>query len=129
MALDSYYDVRNLVLGPGPRVGCPVMDCTADIGIVESQWGELPYCPEHRLRLHNSSCTFVYHHGPDRESKREAALRNILFEREYFGEHILGNAAKAESHRIAHETSEDAVTWNVFSRLAAAVTLNSREDR
>jgi hypothetical protein len=42
-----------------------------------------------------------------------------LFERDYFKEHILGNAAKAETHRICHETSEDALTWNVFSRLAS----------
>jgi hypothetical protein len=42
----------------------------------------------------------------------------MLFERNYFGTHILGNAAKAETHRICHETSEDALTWNVLSRLA-----------
>jgi hypothetical protein len=50
-------------------------------------------------------------------------LRNILFEREYFRAHILGNSIKAETHRICHETSEDAVSWNVFAALATAGVL------
>jgi hypothetical protein len=79
----------------------------------------MPYCPTHRIRIHAGTRTFVYYNGPDEKSKRDAALRNILFERDYFKEHILGNAAKAETHRICHETSEDALTWNVFSRLAS----------
>jgi len=80
----------------------------------------MPYCPVHRIRIHAGTRTFVYYNGPDEVSKRNAALRNILFERGYFREYILGNAAKAETHRICHETSEDALTWNVFSRLASS---------
>jgi hypothetical protein len=83
----------------------------------------LPYCPAHRLRVH--ARTFVYYNGADKTSQRNAALRNIRFEREYFERHVLGNAAKAETHRICHETSEDAVSWNVFSRLARAGLLGS----
>jgi hypothetical protein len=113
---DSYFDVRNLASPMGAVGSCPVSGCTAPLLEAESQWGRMPYCPVHRIRIHKK--TFVYYNGPDKASKRDAALRNILFERDYFKEHILGNAAKAETHRICHETSEDALSWNVFSRLA-----------
>jgi len=54
---------------------------------------------------------------------RSAAMRNIVFERPHFETHFLGNTAKAETHRICHENSEDALTWNVFARLARARAL------
>jgi len=54
---------------------------------------------------------------------RSAAMRNIVFERHHFETHFLGNPAKAETHRICHENSEDALTWNVFARLARARAL------
>lgn len=120
MTTDAYFDMRNLASPKGEPRGCPVASCTASLGKVSSQWGEMPYCPVHRIRIHAGTRTFVYYNGPDATSKRNAALRNILFERHYFKEHILGNAAKAETHRICHETSEDALTWNVFSRLASS---------
>ena len=84
----------------------------------------MPYCPAHRIRIHAGSRTFVYYNGEDSDSKRAAALRNILFETDYLDTHILGNKNKAESHRFCNETSEDALTWNVFSRLAAATALS-----
>ena len=62
---------------------------------------------------------------PGETSKRDPALRTILFERNYFGTHILGNAAKAETHRICHETSEDALIWNVLSRLLSGEMLSA----
>jgi hypothetical protein len=119
MTTDAYFDMRNLASPLGELGGCPVAGCTAPLGKADSQWGEMPYCPVHRIRLHARTWTFVYYNGPDETSKRNAALRNILFERDYFKNNILGNAAKAETHRICHETSEDALTWNVFSRLAS----------
>jgi len=118
MTTDAYFDIRNLASPVGEPDGCPVSGCVATLGKAESQWGEMPYCPVHRVRIHAGTRTFVYYNGSDETSKRDAALRNILFERDYFKTHILGNAAKAETHRICHETSEDALTWNVFSRLA-----------
>src|SRR5450432_3026336 len=118
MTTDAYFDMRNLAWPTDGRAGCPVSGCVAPLGKADSQWGEMPYCPVHRIRIHPGTRTFAYYNGPDKTSKRDAALRNILFERDYFREHILGNAAKAETHRICHETSEDALTWNVFSRLA-----------
>ncbi len=120
MTIEAYFDMRNLTTLKDEPGGCPVAGCTASLGTASSQWGELPYCPVHRIRIHVGSRTFVYYNGTDRISKRDAALRNILFERQYFKEHILGNAAKAETHRICHETSEDALTWNVFSKLAGS---------
>jgi hypothetical protein len=118
MTSEGYFDMRHLS-SPGRESGdCPIKGCTATLGGAPSQWGELPYCPEHRIRIHARTRTFVYYNGADPASKRDAALRNVLFERQYFGQHVLGNAAKAESHRICYETSEDALTWNVFSALA-----------
>lgn len=111
----SHFDTRDLTWCQDT---CPVRGCIASLGKAPSQWGEMDYCPAHGIRLHHNSQTFVYYHGSDPDSKIAAALRNILFERDYFERHILGRAEKAESHRICHETSEDALTWNVFSKLA-----------
>lgn len=120
MTTDAYFDMRNLASPMGEMGSCPVSGCTAPLEEVGSQWGKMPYCPAHCIRIHARTRTFVYYNGPDNPSKRNAALRNIRFERDYFKDHILGNAAKAETHRICHETSEDALTWNVFSRLAGS---------
>lgn len=110
----AYFDMRDL---DRRQEACPVCDCSASLEMVPSQWGPMPYCPAHCIRIHRNQ-TFVYYNGSDGDSKKVAALRNIRFERDYFAGHILGNAKKAESHRICHETSEDALTWNVFSKLA-----------
>lgn len=120
----EYLDVRNLRWPANGDSPCPVLGCTVPADKVPSQWGDLPFCPLHRIRIHLGSRTFVYYNGPDALAKRSAALRNIVFERDYFGSRILGNAAKAETHRICHETSEDALTWNVFSRFARAGMLS-----
>lgn len=125
MTTDTYLDMRNLAPERAQPRGCPVFGCAAPLGKAPSQWGEMDYCPVHRIRIHTGTRTFVYYNGADEISKREAALRNILFEGHYFGEHILDNAAKAETHRICHETSEDALTWNVFSRLARGRLLST----
>ena len=110
----AYFDMRNLDWRQG---ACPVRGCSMSLETAPSQWGPMPYCPAHYIRIHRNQ-TFVYYNGSNKESKKAAALSNIQFERDYFASHILGNAKKAESHRICHETSEDALTWNVFSRLA-----------
>jgi hypothetical protein len=125
MTTGQYFDIRNIASPMGALGTCPVTGCTAILGIADSQWGGLPYCPVHRIRIHAKTRTFVYYNGPDENSKRDAALRNILFERDYFERHILGHAAKAESYRICHETSEDALTWNVYSRMASRRMLAS----
>jgi hypothetical protein len=116
----AYFDMRDLDW----RGGCPVRGCSASLGMATYRRKQMPYCPVHCIRIHNSK-TFVYYNGTCLDSRRTAALRNIIFERDYFASHILGNAAKAESHRICHETSEDALTWNVFSSLVREDLLRS----
>lgn len=116
MPTDAYIDMRNLASPKGAAGSCPVANCAAPLVEADSQWRKMPYCPVHGIRIHSK--TFAYYNGPARKLQRDATLRNILFERDYFKEHILDNAAKAETNRICHENSEDALTWNVFCRLA-----------
>lgn len=118
MTTDAYFDMRNLASPLGEPSGCPVSGCAAPLADCNWRKRKMPYCSVHRIRIHAKARTFVYSNGPDETSMPDPALRNILFEPCYFKTHILGNAAKAESHRICHENSEDALTWNVFSRLA-----------
>lgn len=119
MTSHAYLDSRHL--DPNwDGSGCPVRACISKLDSAPSRWGEMPYCLEHGIRLHPNSSTFVYYHGPDRRDRRGAAMRNIRFHRELFEENVLGNTFKAESGRISHETSEDALTWNVFTAIAQA---------
>jgi len=46
----DYFDMRNLAPPNADPDSCPVSGCTAILGTAESQWGELPYCPTHRIR-------------------------------------------------------------------------------
>lgn len=123
---DDYFDARTLRPPSDGESGCPVAGCATEVNDenkVEFRNRPIDYCPVHDLRIHGSSHTFAYYNGADAESQRTAALRNIVFEPETFGSCFLGNAAKAETHRICHENSEDALTWNVFARLARAGAL------
>jgi hypothetical protein len=115
---ESSFDLGHLVADWDGR-SCPVWGCTDRLGTAESQWGTMPYCPTHALRIHPGSGTFVYDNGPGPAARVAAARRNIRFHPDYFATHIVGNAHKADSGRMAHETSEDALTWNVFARLAS----------
>lgn len=118
MISDTYFDLRNLAFSNDGVCSCPVAGCAVTLETLDSQWGKMPYCPVHRIRIHSNSKTFAYHNGPNKTSEQVASLRNILFEQDYFKANILDNSVKAETHRMGHETSEDAVTWNVFSKLA-----------
>jgi len=100
------------------KCGCPVKDCTEELKVARSQWGDMPFCPRHCIRMHPSSPTFVYYNGETPEDEKVAAKRNIRFEKEWFAEHVLGSTLKAESHRIVSEKSEDALTWDVCAFLA-----------
>jgi len=72
MTTDAYFDMRNLARRMGEAGSCPVSGCAARLGKAESQWGEMPYCPVHRIRIHAGTRTFVYYNGPDEVSKRNA---------------------------------------------------------
>jgi hypothetical protein len=104
MLSNEYFDTRSLARAiPGE---CPVRGCKASLESA-SQGQSIPQrCPDHQIKIHTS--TFGYSNP----------LRNIRFEPEYFKRNILGNPAKAETHRLGYENSEDALTWNVFARLA-----------
>ena len=96
---------------------CPVRGCRERLVHAATSPMSVLFCPRHALRIHSATRTFVYFNGTSVEDKKRAATRNLWFNAGYFVEHILGNAHKAESHRFCHETSEDALTWNVFSML------------
>lgn len=121
---DDYFDTRTLRPPADGDSGCPVAGCTVSkLRKVAFRKGEIDHCPIHCLRIHGSSQTFAYYNGSGAATRHQAALRNIVFERESFSASFLGNAAEAETHRICHENSEDALTWNVFARLARAGAL------
>ena len=102
-----------------PHNQCPAKGCSATLSSAPSQWGDMPFCSEHGIRVHWSSPTFVYYNGDDAAAKRVASLRNIRVESDFFATNIFNNPNKAESHRFASENSEDALTWNVFVGILA----------
>ena len=107
------FDLENLP-------NCPVKGCTTTPNTVPYRQRELPYCMTHGLRLHGvegRDPRFVYDNGPTKNDKIRARLRNFLFEPEFVREHVLDNPGKAETHRLGHESSEDALSWNVFAGL------------
>jgi hypothetical protein len=90
-----------------PVVGeCPVRGCHATLQSPASGKRFPLRCPVDEIKIHAK--TFGYFD----------TLRNIRFEREFFQRNILDNPSKAETHRLGYENSEDALTWNVFARLA-----------
>ena len=93
---------------------CPIKTCSTTLTKVRFGKGERPFCPTHGLRLHSN--TFVYWNGIEKQN--EARLRNFQIRPDLAREIALGSVAKAESHRLGHEMSEDALTWNVFVGLA-----------
>ncbi|MBN2269693.1 MAG: hypothetical protein JXN61_03710 [Sedimentisphaerales bacterium] len=76
---------------------------------------KLPFCPEHGLRIHKSG--FVYYNGPGGEALITAAKRNLMFHAQYCIDNFVRKSNKAESHRLCYESSEDALTFNVFAEL------------
>lgn len=99
---------------------CPVKNCSADLQKVRfrKSRGEmlfLPFCPEHGIRIHKTS--FVYYNGPYRDDLNTATKRNIMFYPEYYIDNFLNKPSKAESHRLCYESSEDALTFNIFTEL------------
>ena len=95
---------------------CPIATCTtAPINLRDSR-GVRPFCSVHGLRIHSN--TFVYWNGIEKEN--EARLRNFRIRPELAREIALQSGAKAESHRLGYEMSEDALTWNVLVGLAEA---------
>jgi len=104
MATNEYFDTRTLTIPSAG--GCPVRGCHATLQS-SGDGKRFPLrCPDHEIKIHTK--TFGYCDP----------LRNIKFERNYFNQNIRNNPNKCETHRLGYENSEDALTWNVFSRLA-----------
>lgn len=105
---------------------CPVKGCSVDISKYEVPYQKrkgkmryMPFCPEHGLRLHRSS-GYVYYNGPSDEQKMLATRRNLMFNADYFLGNYFGainKDKKMESARLCYESSEDAVTYNIFTEL------------
>lgn len=91
-------------------------ECAAEIIEIPNGRSRLPYCRTHGLRLHSN--TFVYWNGT--KHLHRAQLRNFLVRPQLAKEVILSSTEKAEIQHLGHETSEDALTWNVLVSLAQA---------
>jgi hypothetical protein len=75
----------------------------------------LSFCPEHGIRIHPTS--FVYYNGPSDKDLTLATRRNLMFNADYYISKFFNKAHKVESHRLCYESSEDAVSYNVFTEL------------
>lgn len=101
-------------LSPRPAAGkCPVLGCDSPA----TPWEGRAYCTEHGLRIHRN--TFVYWNGFG-QGERQATLRNLLIRPDLAESLVLNSTTKADTDRLHHECSEDALTWNVFVALASA---------
>ena len=124
---DSYTH-HDFDIGQLPRCRCPIKGCTSPLATAPyRKIYELPYCVRHGIRLHLSSKnnpTFVYFNGNRDEDHIKARLRNFIFQKQYVEEHVLRSQTKAETQRLDHENSEDAVSWNVFVGIVRAGALS-----
>lgn len=128
LEVDDYYDAATLnpaalTVKDRTQARCPVHGCTATLEecSYNTRW-RLPYCKIHAIRLHPNPKlpTFVYYNGEGREDTKRARLRNIQFHKDFVRNRVLDNRKKAETHRLGHENSEDALSWNVFTPLLQA---------
>lgn len=118
----SDFDLARV--GSGAFTVCPIRDCSANLVAIPYGKGmdrngnsrTKPWCPVHGIRIHTG--TFVYWNGPG--SQDASRLRNFMVEQELVKQIAFEKGAKAESHRLGYEMSEDALSWNVFVSLAKA---------
>lgn len=104
------------------RGECPVKDCRTSVDShrvpfqrYQGRMRYLPFCPEHGLRVHRSG--FVYYNGPSKQDLIIATRRNLAFHSDYYTAHFLSQKNKMESSRLCYESSEDAVSYNVFTEM------------
>jgi len=97
---------------------CPVKNCSSrHIYKVKFQKFQVPFCPEHGIRIHSSG--FVYHNGDTETDLITAIKRNLFFQPDYYISNFFRKGNKMESGRLCYESSEDAVSYNVFTELAS----------
>jgi hypothetical protein len=109
-----------------PGLNCPIRDCSA--ALVNLVYGKQhdsagkptrktkPWCPVHGIRLHSG--TFVYWSSEDQ--REDSRLRNFIVRDDLVTKIAFEAGSKAEAHRLGHEMSEDALSWNVFVSFAVA---------
>ena len=104
------------------RGECPVKDCRTSINShrvpfqrYRGKMRYLPFCDRHALRIHRSG--FVYYNGPTKQDLIIATRRNLAFHSDYYIAHFLTQGNKMESRRLCYESSEDAVSYNVFTEM------------
>jgi hypothetical protein len=95
---------------------CPVKNCSSEnLDKVQFQKSQVPFCPEHGIRIHNSG--FVYYNGNSEADLITATRRNLFFYPDYYISNFFRKNTKMESGRLCYESSEDAVSYNVFTAL------------
>jgi len=104
------------------RGECPVKDCRVSVNNhrvpfqrFRGRMRYLPFCPDHGIRVHKSG--FVYYNGPSKEDLVTATRRNLMFHSDYYASHFFKQGNKMESGRLCYESSEDAVSYNVFTEM------------
>lgn len=117
----SFYrnDLQRTQLWSGK---CPVKNCAVDIKQYKVPFqkykGEMkyvPFCPEHGIRIHKAG--FVYYNGSSPDDLITATKRNLMFHSDYYVANFFKKENKMESGRLCYESSEDAVSYNVFTEL------------
>lgn len=101
---------------------CPVKNCSSSrvYKVAVNKKSQVPFCPEHGIRVHSTS--FVYYNGSSKDALITALKRNLFFNPDYYVKHFFGKGNKMEGHRLCYESSEDALSYNVFSALLADKT-------
>ena len=101
---------------------CPVKNCSVNVKShkvpfqrYKGKMRYLPYCPEHGIRIHGSG--FVYYNGPGKDDLILSTKRNLLFHSDYYTANFFKKGNKMESGRLCYESSEDAVSYNVFAEM------------
>jgi len=95
---------------------CPVKNCSSkNLDKVKFQKFLVPFCPEHGIRIHSSG--FVYYNGYSETDLIAATKRNLFFYPDCYVSNFFKKGNKMESGRLCYESSEDAVSYNVFTAL------------
>ncbi len=104
------------------RGECPIKNCAVNIKQHKAPFQKykgkmryLPFCPEHGIRIHKNG--FVYYNGSSPADLITATKRNLMFYSDYYVANFLKKSNKMESARLCYESSEDAVSYNVFTEL------------
>lgn len=116
----SYY--RNDLQRTRLPYKCPVKNCTVNIqqhkvpfNKFKGEMRFVSFCPEHGIRIHTDG--FVYYNGSSPDDLITATKRNLMFHSDYYAANFFKKGNKMESGRLCYESSEDAVTYNVFTEL------------